>query len=127
VTVTGEETGETRALETTPQGAYRVEAINPGLYEIQVEMAGFAKTDVKDIRVEPSLVTTYDATLSVGGVTGPTVEVEAITNGINTDNGQLSGTVDSKELADVPIPSLNPFELAANLPGAQLVLSLIHI
>jgi outer membrane receptor protein involved in Fe transport len=121
VTVTGEETGETRALETTPQGAYRVEAINPGLYEIQVEMAGFAKTDVKDIRVEPSLVTTYDATLSVGGVTGPTVEVEAITNGINTDNGQLSGTVDSKELADVPIPSLNPFELAASLPGGQLV------
>ena len=44
VTVTSEDTGETRSLSTTPQGGYRVEAINPGFYEIQVEMAGFATT-----------------------------------------------------------------------------------
>jgi len=120
VTVTSEDTGETRTIPTTPQGGYRVEAINPGLYEIQVAAAGFSPVDVKDIRVQPSLVTTYDLVLALGAVAN-TVTVEANSNAINTENGQLAGTVDLKELADVPIPSLNPFELVATLPGVQLV------
>jgi outer membrane receptor protein involved in Fe transport len=121
VTVTGEDTGETRTLSTTPLGGYRVEAINPGLYEIQVEMLGFTSVDVKDVRVNPSVVTTYDAVLGVAAVAGPMVTVEANTNEINTDDGHLSGVVDARELADVPIPSLSPFELVATLPGVQLV------
>ncbi len=120
VTVTSEDTGETRALPTTSLGAYRVEGINPGRYEIQVAMAGFSSADVKDIKVEPSVVTTYDPVLAVGGVEN-SVTVEASTNAINTDNGQLSGTIDTQELADVPIFSLNPYELVATLPGVQLV------
>src|SRR6266702_2328867 len=120
ITVTSEDTSETRSLTTTSQGAYRVEGINPGLYEIKVEMPGFASADVKDIRVQPSVVTTYDPVLVVGGVEN-TVTVEANSNAINTDNGQLSGTIDVKELSEVPIFSLNPFELVATLPGVQLV------
>jgi len=120
VTVTSEDTGETRTMPATSLGAYRVEAINPGLYEIQVEMTGFTTADVKDVVVQPSVVTTYDPVLSVGAVSN-TVTVEANSNAINTDNGQLSGTIDTKELTDVPIFSLNPFELVATLPGVQLV------
>jgi hypothetical protein len=120
VTVTSEDTSETRSLVTTSQGAYRVEAINPGLYEIKVEMTGFVSADVKDIRVQPSVVTSYDPVLTLGGVEN-TVIVEANSNAINTDNGQLSGTIDLKVLTDVPIFSLNPFELVATLPGVQLV------
>jgi len=121
VTVLSEETGEIRSLPTTALGAYRVEGINPGMYEIKVEKAGFASADVKDVRVAPSIVTTYDPALAVGSVTGPTLTIEAETNAINTDNGHLSGIVDAKELSEVPIFSLNPFELAATLPGVQLV------
>lgn len=120
VTVTSEDTGETRSLASTDLGAYRADGINPGLYEIQVAMAGFTTADVKDIRVQPSVVTTYDPVLVVGAVTN-TVTVEAVTNSINTDNGQLSGTIDTRELADVPIFSLSPLELVAALPGVQLV------
>ena len=121
VTVISEDTEETRRLSTTPQGGYRVEAINPGLYEIQVGMTGFTGIDVKDVRVHPSIVTTYDAVLGVGAVAGPSVTIEANTNEINTENGHLFGIVDTRELTDVPIPSLNPFELVATLPGVQLV------
>ena len=120
VTVTSEDTGETRTIPTTTQGAFRVEGINRGPYEIQVEAAGFSSADIKDIRVQPSVVTTYDPVVGVGAVAN-TVTVEANTNAINTESGQLSGTVDEQELTDVPIPSLNPLELVATLPGVQLV------
>jgi hypothetical protein len=124
VTATSEDTGEARTTASSNLGAYRVDGINPGLYEIRVVMQGFATADVKDIRVEPSVVTTYNPGLSVGGASS-TVTVEANSNAINTDNGQLSGTIDTKELADVPIFSLNPFELVATLPGVQLVNSFL--
>jgi Carboxypeptidase regulatory-like domain len=120
VTVTSQDTGETRTLVATSLGSYRVEGINPGMYEIHVEMTGFESADVKDVRVVPSAVTAYDPVLIVGAVVN-TVTVEANSNAINTDNGGLSGTVDGLELAKVPIFSLNPFELVGTLPGVQLV------
>jgi outer membrane receptor protein involved in Fe transport len=120
VTVTSEDTGETRTLLSSAQGAYRADSINPGRYEITVEMTGFSTADVKDIRVEASVVTTYDPLLTIGAASN-TVTVEANSNAINTDNGQLSGTIDAVELAQVPIFSLNPYELVATLPGVQLV------
>src|SRR5882757_5266515 len=61
VTVTSEETGETRNLQTSETGAYRVEAINPGMYKVHVEHAGFNAVDVLHIAVKPSVVTSYDA------------------------------------------------------------------
>ncbi len=120
VVITSEDTGESRQLTTDAQGAYRADAINPGLYMIHVEGTGFNAAEVKDIRVVPSVVTTYDPRLAVGSA-GETVTVEASTNALNTENGQLSGTIDTQELTKVPIFSLNPFELVATLPGVQLV------
>ncbi len=120
VTVTSQDTGETRTIDSDSLGGFRAEAINPGLYKIHVERSGFNAAEVKDLRVLPSVVTTYDPVLSIGSV-GETVTVEANSNAINTENGQLSGTISSRELSDVPIFSLNPFELVATLPGVQLV------
>ena len=120
VTVTSQDTGETRTLTTSALGAYRVEGINPGVYKIHVQMAGFAAADVKDLAVTPSNVTTYDPVLTVGPVEN-SVTVEANTNAVNTENGQLSGTISSAELNLVPIFSLSPFELVATMPGVQLV------
>jgi outer membrane receptor protein involved in Fe transport len=120
VTITSQDTGETRTLMTSSLGSYRVDAINPGPYQIHVEMTGFAAADVKDLSVVASTVTTYDPVLAVGAVSNA-VTVEANSNGINTENGQLSGTIDATELNKVPIFSLNPFELVATLPGAQMM------
>ncbi|RSL16981.1 TonB-dependent receptor-like protein [Edaphobacter aggregans] len=120
VTVASQETGEIRTTTSSETGSYRVEAINPGLYSIKVTMAGFSDTEVKDLRVLPSIITTFDPILNVGTV-GEMVSVEANTNSINTDNGHLSGTIESKELSLLPIFSLSPFELVATLPGVQMM------
>jgi hypothetical protein len=120
VTVTNQDTGETRTVHTASDGAYRIEAINPGPYELKVELTGFTPADVKNIRVLPSVVTSFDPSLKAGGATEE-VTVEANSNTINTENGVLSGTIGTEELSKVPIFSLNPFELVATLPGVQLV------
>jgi outer membrane receptor for ferrienterochelin and colicin len=120
VTVTSEQTSETRTAISNSQGDYRIDAVNSGTYSIHVDAPDFQSLDIKGLKVNPSVVTSYDPTLRVGS-TVSTVEVEASTNNINTDNAQLSGTIDNSQLRTVPVFSLNPVELATTVPGVQLV------
>lgn len=120
VTVTNEATGYTRTLTTGSDGAYRVEALPPGPYTIDVTDAGFTKFEAKKLNVSASQVTSYDVTLSIGGA-ATEVTVEATQSTINTDNGTLTGVVSTQELTKIPIFSLNPVELTTTVPGVQTV------
>ena len=120
LTVTSEETGETRHITANAQGDFRIEAISPGLYSVRVESAGFEVVEVKHLNIVPSAVTSYQPVMTVGR-TSSTVEVEAGGNQINTENAQISETLGAAELTNLPIFSLNPIELAATLPGVQFM------
>lgn len=120
VTVTSQDTGETRTVVTQANGAYRVDAINPGRYSVHVQATGFSTFDTKDFLVQPSVVTSYDPVLHVGEVS-QTLEVQANSNGINTEDGHLSGTIQAMELAKTPIFTLNPIELVSTLAGVQVI------
>ncbi len=122
MTVTNQDTGETRSVNTRADGTYRVDAISPGMYTITAEAPGFEILEVKGVNVNASVVTSYDPTLTVGQVRS-VVTIEANSNTIDTENGALSGTIGQVEIAKVPIFSLNPIELATTVPGVQLVLS----
>ena len=120
VTATNQDTGSKRTAKTGSDGAYRIEAMDPGNYTIAATGTGFATTNVKNVGVVASVVTSYDVKLTVGA-TSTEVEVEATPTTVNTENGVLSGTVSAKELDKVPIFTLNPIELATTVPGVQPV------
>lgn len=120
VTVTSEETTEFRRTTANDRGEFRIDAVNPGHYAVHVEAPSFQSVDARNLNVPPSVVTSYNPVLGTGSV-AETVTVNATTNGINTENGELSSTVSTTELSQVPIFSLNPFELLQNIPGAQIV------
>ncbi len=120
VTVVSQDTQETRVTTTNSTGSFRVEAIDPGTWSIHVDAPGFQSFDIKGLIVRASVVTSYNPVITVGAVT-QTVDVVANTNGVNTDNGHLSASLGSVELAQLPIFSLNPVELTATLPGAQYI------
>ena len=120
ITVKNQDTGESRTVTTQGEGAFRIEALSPGHYSLLVNQSGFAPFNVSDIAVNASVVTSRDVTLSVGD-TQTTVSVEAGSIALNTENGQLTGTIDQTDLRALPVFSLNPIELATTLPGVQLV------
>jgi hypothetical protein len=120
VTLTSQDTSETRGAVADERGAYRIDAVNSGHYTVSAQAGGFQTANTHDINIVPSIVTTYDPVLTVGEVS-QAVTVEANTNNINTENGQLSSTVSTAELAKVPIVTLNPIELLQTVPGVQIV------
>ncbi len=122
ITITNQDTGESRTVETRSDGTYRVDAISPGAYTIVGAVPGFETVTIKNVIVNASVVTTYDPVLAVGKVTTE-VTIEASANSINTENGALSGTIGLHEIKNVPIFSLNPIELATTVPGVQIVMA----
>src|SRR5882757_7475075 len=114
------DTGEVRNTATKADGTYRIEAIPPGRYAITVEETGFETAKASGIVVNPSVVSSYDIVLHIGK-TNDVVEVSAVSNAINTDNGQLTGMISANDIRALPIFSLNPIELATTLPGIQVI------
>jgi len=120
ITIKGEQTGETRTLTTGADGSFRVDALSPENYTISAEHEGFSKFTAQHVSVGSSTVTTYNVTLNVGS-RGDTITVEASGETLNTENGQLAGTISANELAKLPVFTLNPLELASTVPGVQTV------
>jgi hypothetical protein len=118
VTIINQETGETRTTTSGDDGAYRVDAISPGTYEVNATAAGFTAFRSRGNIVNPSIVNTANVTLQVGHAE-TVVDVTADTNVINIDNGHLSGTITPREIQTVPIFTMNPAELVGTLPGVQ--------
>ncbi len=122
VTVKSVDNGQSRTVKTSSDGAYRIEAIDPGKYTLLVSEAGFQSAEIKNLTVNASQVTSYDVVLNIGAA-NTEVSVEANPGTINTENGTLTGVVDSLEINKLPIFSLNPIELATTIPGVQFVQS----
>ena len=110
IIVTNEQTTEIRQTKSNAQGEYRVDAIGAGSYSLRAEAPGFQVIDIKGLKVNGSVITSYDAILAVGA-TATTVEVQANTNAINRDNGQLSSTLGGPARFSMPPSSANPIQI----------------
>ncbi len=120
VSIKGDADGFTRSVATKADGAYRLESLPPETYTLTTTQSGFEGYTAQGVIVSASQVTSYDIKLKVGSAKD-VVEVQADTLSINTENGQLTGVIDSRELDKLPIFSLSPYELAYTVPGAQVV------
>jgi len=118
VTATDTQGSETRTVRTGSSGDYRIDAITPSVYHLSVTAPGFSRKEIAGIQVTSSIVTSQNITLEVG-VTEQTISVEASGTPIQTENGQLSSTIDSAEIAKLPINSLNPIDLVLTQPGVS--------
>lgn len=120
IKATNLDTHEERNTVSRDDGAFRLDALQPGRYSLTATQTGFATSQLDNVVVSPSIVTSADIAFTTGGAT-ETVTVEAENSGINTENGQLAGVISPRQLEQLPIFSLNPVELALTVPGVQTV------
>lgn len=111
---------ESRTVTTGPKGEFRIEAISPSTYSMTVSAQGFATKRVDKIQVEGSVIRTVDVVLTIGSV-DTVVSVEATPNQVHSDSGDLSSTITTQEITQLPIVGLNPIALALQEPGTVSV------
>lgn len=120
VTAKNLDTGEVRTTTTGSNGQFRIDSVELGSYAITINQKGFKPLTYDKVTVSGSVVTSVNAKLTVGG-SDQNIVVEASNAAVQTENGENSAVISTKEVAEIPFNSLNPYELATTLPGVSIV------
>jgi hypothetical protein len=109
-------TSERRTAETDATGTYRFVNLVPGQYRLEVEMAGFKRMVREPIAVEVQSTVRIDAALQVGNLS-ETVEVNAQSPLLQTENTAISQVVEGRTVQEMPLNGRNVLNLVALVPG----------
>ena len=118
VTARNVDTGLTRTVTSGEDGSYRLEFLPVGKYALEVTTAGFKKSYLSDIVLQVNDTARVDVALTVGAVT-ETVTVSETPATINTSTAEIGRTIQSAEIASLPLVERNVFTLLDLTPGVQ--------
>ena len=119
VSITNEQTGQSRSGEANEIGLYTFPTVNPGPYTVRVTLEGFQTAQRTGVDVRPNSVTRVDVSLEVGQVS-ETVTVEANAAVLQTDRAEVRQEVTETQLKNLPVPlGRNYQNLFVTLPGVS--------
>ena len=99
-------------------GAFLFANVRPGNYKLIVEQTGFSKKEIQDIKVDVGVPYTVNVELAPGGVAEVvTVSATDIAAPLNSTNAELSTTVQTQQINDLPLNGRNPLDLAGLQAG----------
>jgi hypothetical protein len=119
-TVTGRnvDTGFIRTVPTDEVGAYRLEFLPIGRYNVEISLAGFKTVTRSGLVLNVNDTVKVDVTLQIGGVS-ETITVEGEAPVVNTATADISKTVEAKQIETLPLVDRNVYTLLDITPGVQ--------
>ncbi len=112
-------TGASQATVSEADGAFQFINLKPGLYSLTAKKASFKTFDVKSIRVEPTAIFVQNVTMELGAI-NETIEVSANPAQVEQTSMQLTNTINSKTITDLPLNGRNWINLQQTLPGVVI-------
>ncbi|MEP7147860.1 MAG: carboxypeptidase-like regulatory domain-containing protein, partial [Acidobacteriota bacterium] len=102
VTVTNIATNSAVTVTSTDNGGYRVTNLQPGVYRVEVTVAGFAPAKAENIIVEVGRSTPLDIPLTLGTAVAE-VNVTAEAPVVNTNDNANASNFDQTQINELPI------------------------
>src|SRR5215472_17871538 len=118
ITLQNEETGQTSKTTSGSDGIFNFNGLPPSKFTLTVEKNGFKTKTIKGLGVIAEQANSVNLQLEVGQVT------ESVTvNGnelplLDTESANLGGSVQAKDLQNLPSFGRDPFQLLQLAPGA---------
>jgi len=109
VTVTDALTNASRVTSTNAEGSYQVFGLKSGTYEIAIEAAGMARSEVHNVVLNGSDVVTTDVALKVSSAAQTSVVVTMEAPMINTEDQTISQTLTNDAVIELPRDSRNVY------------------
>jgi outer membrane receptor protein involved in Fe transport len=117
VSAVSSETSKEDTAETDGQGRFRISNLQPGIYRVTINSAGFSAFSQDNVVVEVGRVTELDVPLSIGPVEG-SVEVTGEAPVINTSQQDFSTNVNQTSINELPINGRRASNFVLLTPGA---------
>jgi hypothetical protein len=118
VKATNADTGFSRVATTASDGAYRIEYLPIGKYDVQVDMAGFKKFVQQNVVLAVDQAQALNVMLAVGA-SSETVTVSATPPLVETTTATLGRTVQPAEIIGLPLVNRNAYAELSLTPGVQ--------
>ena len=116
VTATNQATNTTRSVTTDSSGFYAITNLPVGDYSVAAEARGFARQVRSGYSLSADARLTADFALRPGSVT-ESIEVAASGETVNTTSGEISHTISSQQVQNLPLNGRNYSELVTLVPG----------
>lgn len=110
VTITDNQTGQSRTTVAGDDGSFKFENLSFGTYTVKISATGFKTYVSNDVKIDANREFTLNPILEIGDVSVE-VNVEVGADLVNTSNAELSTTVSPKQVVDLPINGRNPLSL----------------
>src|ERR1700731_3283558 len=106
VTLSRADSGFTRTTPTGAAGGYEFPQLQPGIYELAVEVTGFRKYEQKGIQLLVDTPATTNIKLEIGAIT-EVVEVTGEAAVINTSDASIGNAFNELQVRDLPLEGRN--------------------
>ena len=116
VSVVNEATKDERKAQSSDVGSFVFSALNPGVYTLKAERAGFKSIVQKGVILSPGDVRGLDLVLPAGAPSD-TVTISATVETLQTETGAKENTITAKQIQNLSIISRSSLELLRILPG----------
>ena len=116
VTLTNPSTGAVSSVQSSGSGHYEFLALTPSRFTIMVKASGFNALTQENVVTQVSLVSTVNLKLEVGG-TSTEVTVTDAPPPLQLSDANVSGTIDQREVEQLPLPNRNFYSLVTLTPG----------
>ena len=118
VKATNVNTSFTRVATTANDGAYRIEYLPVGAYNVEVDMPGFQKFVQQNLVLAVDQTQALNITLAVGA-SSETVTVTTAPALVDTASATLGRTVQPDEIIGLPLVNRNAYAELSLTPGVQ--------
>jgi hypothetical protein len=118
VTAINMNTGSTAKTITGEKGEYTLTSLLAAPYRVSAVKAGFKTQTASGIVVNAGVTSTANLKLEIGQAT-ETVVVSAGAEMVQAASAEVSNTINSRQVVDLPFATRNAVELIVTQPGAQ--------
>ncbi len=118
VTLSNQATRETRVQQSSTDGSFAFQLLQPGAYELTVEAPGFKLFRDPQVRVQVARVVTVQARLEVGDV-AESVEVVSSATPLAVETIAQGAVVSQEKITALPLNGRQFIQLALLVPGAN--------
>ena len=118
VTITNKDTGAVINTTTSSAGTFTSGSLTPATYSVRVEAPSFKTTEVT-ASVLINVITAANIKLELGA-SSTVVEVTGQAVAVNTEQAQVSGSLTTQQIENLPVNGRNFLDLAQLEPGVQI-------
>ncbi len=118
VTVRNNDTGSEFKTVTAGNGTFSIPALNSGTYTATVTVPNFKQAVVKDIKLEAGVPGNVRITMEVGG-SSETVVVEAGAEMVQSQTANVTTTMSTSQIINLPLITRNALDFVVLLPGVN--------